>query len=103
VRVVADADPYGVWRSAVDHVVSIGASVADAVHEAAGTNPRPLLGCGGWLRDPTARAAKQRTFGDRFTVSPVREAGTRGAALVAGVAAGIYPAVTAVPKPVSPS
>jgi len=57
------------------------------------------MGCGGWLRDPTALAAKQRVFGPRFTVSPVREAGTRGAALLAGVAAGLYPVVSAVPAP----
>ena len=99
VRVRDGADPGASWRAAVDHVTTLGFSVLDAVHATAGSDPRSIVGCGGWLRDPTARAAKQRAFGPRFAVSPVREAGTRGAALLSGSAAGIYPSIRDMPPP----
>jgi sugar (pentulose or hexulose) kinase len=43
---------------------------------------------GGWTRNAAVLAAKRRQFGE-IEVSDLREAGATGAALLAGVAAGI--------------
>lgn len=48
-----------------------------------------LVAAGGWLADPDIRAVREHIIGP-FNVPPVGQCGTRGAALLAGLAAGVY-------------
>lgn len=48
-----------------------------------------LVAAGGWLADPGIRKVREHIIGP-FEVPPVGQCGTRGAALLAGLAAGVY-------------
>jgi sugar (pentulose or hexulose) kinase len=92
--VLPDAEPAAAWRAAIDAVArEVEAKVAliDAV---AGPRTRVVV-TGGWARDPAVLEAK-RGLGP-IERPAVAEAGCRGAALLAGVAAGHYPSVDALP------
>jgi glycerol kinase len=53
---------------------------------------------GGWAHDAAYAAVKEEQLGP-FERPPVTEAGARGAALLAGLAAGIYGSVDELPAP----
>jgi sugar (pentulose or hexulose) kinase len=57
-----------------------------------------LVVTGGVTRGRAFREIKRRIVAP-FVVASVEEAGARGAALLGGCAAGIYPDVTSVPAP----
>jgi sugar (pentulose or hexulose) kinase len=66
--------------------------------EALGGNLTEVRVSGGWAANPVLQRLKARAFPN--PVYPeVAEAGIRGAALLAGLAAGVYPSVSAFPPP----
>lgn len=97
VSVDPDAEAAVVWRAAT-HAVTIQArELADRLEGVAG--PRgDLVVAGGWTHSAALMAAKTQLLGAHRT-STVSEAGCRGAALFAGVAAGFYPELEAAPTP----
>jgi sugar (pentulose or hexulose) kinase len=82
------AGPAHVWRAAVEAVARHGAGVLATIRSVAG-DPARLVVTGGWARSPTVRAVKRELLGP-FEEPVVREAGARGAALIAGIAAGVF-------------
>jgi sugar (pentulose or hexulose) kinase len=103
VRVIEGGKPRMVWIEAVEAVASLGTETMGRLVTAAGVDSLPIVACGGWIRGVTAQSAKRRRLGDQFRVSSVTEAGTRGAALLAGVAARVYSSISDIPPPISPS
>jgi sugar (pentulose or hexulose) kinase len=86
-RLPEGVPPERIWRAALD----MAAAEADArlgyIDAVAGPRRR-LVVTGGWARDEALLAAKARL--GPFEAPPVVEAGCRGAALLAGVAAGLF-------------
>jgi sugar (pentulose or hexulose) kinase len=77
-----------VWRAALEAVARHGADVLATIESVAGKSGR-LVVTGGWARSPAVRAVKREVLGP-FEEPEVQEAGARGAALIAGIAAGVY-------------
>lgn len=82
------ATPAHVWRAAVEAVAEHGANLLATIEAVAGKTGR-LVVTGGWARSPVVRALKREVLGP-FQQPEVEEAGARGAALIAGIAAGVY-------------
>jgi sugar (pentulose or hexulose) kinase len=82
-----DAEPAAVWRGAIDAVAAEVDAVLAHIDAVAGPHTKVVV-TGGWARDPAVMSAK-RALG-AIEAPPVVEAGCRGAALLAGVAAGLY-------------
>jgi sugar (pentulose or hexulose) kinase len=80
--------PAHVWRAALEAVARHGADVLRMIESVAGETGR-LVVTGGWARSPAVRAVKQEILGP-FDEPAVEEAGARGAALIAGIAAGVF-------------
>jgi sugar (pentulose or hexulose) kinase len=80
--------PAHVWRAAVEAVARHGAGLLATIESVAGDSAR-LVVTGGWARSPVVRAVKREFLGP-FEEPDVTEAGARGAALVAGIAAGVF-------------
>jgi sugar (pentulose or hexulose) kinase len=95
------AAPAAVWRAAIDAVAREVAALIAHVDAVAGPHTRIVV-TGGWSRDAAVFDAKRRL--GAIEAPPVVEAGCRGAALLSGVAAGLYasaddlPAVSAIAK-----
>lgn len=89
------ATPAHVWRAALEAVARHGADVLGIIESVAGETGR-LVVTGGWARSPAVRAVKREVLGP-FEEPEVEEAGARGAALIAGIAAGVYRDVLDVP------
>ncbi len=77
------------WWAAVARVTRNARDALDAVHRLVPAAGR-LVAAGGWLGDPGIRALRERMLGP-FEVPDVAQVGTRGAALLAGLAAGMHP------------
>ncbi|MGC0367161.1 sugar (pentulose or hexulose) kinase [Rhodococcus sp. 27YEA15] len=78
--------PPQIWRAALETVTDQVAEIHDAMSAVAGPH-RALVVTGGWSRSEALIEVKRRRFGD--LVRPdITEAGARGAALVASMAAG---------------
>jgi sugar (pentulose or hexulose) kinase len=90
-----DAPPAAIWRGAIEEATDELAAVIARIDAVAGPHTR-LVVTGGWARDPAVLAAKRRL--GPFEAPPVVEAGCRGAALLAGVAAGLYPSADDLPE-----
>lgn len=89
--------PAAVWRAAATAVAGHGAAVLGRLDQLVGPRTR-LVAVGGWAADGVLAAAKEQLLGP--LVRPrTAEAGARGAAVLAGVAAGVYPDATAAPTP----
>jgi sugar (pentulose or hexulose) kinase len=84
-----------IWRAAVDAVAAEVDSLLRATEEVAGPHRRIVV-TGGWARDEAVRASKARL--GAVEAPPVVEAGARGAALLAGVAAGLFAGVDDLPS-----
>jgi len=82
------ATPAHVWRAALEAVAWHGADVLATIESVAGETGR-LVVTGGWARSPAVRAVKREVLGP-FEEPEVEEAGARGAALITGIAAGVY-------------
>ena len=96
----ADARTARRWRSTLNEVAAQGLAVHEAISRAAGPH-RALTVTGGWSRSQALMTIKRRLYGS-LSLSPVREPGARGAALLAGLAAGVYPSVADFPPPEDP-
>ena len=89
-----DAPPAAVWRAAIDTVATeVERNIAE-IDAIAGPHTKVVV-TGGWARDRAVLEAKRRL--GAIETPAVVEAGCRGAALLAGVAAGAYPSADALP------
>ncbi len=85
---VSDGDtPAQVWRAALEEVTNQAGVIHDAMTAVSGAH-RALVITGGWSRSDALVEVKRRRFGE-LARPDVTEAGARGAALLAGHAAGV--------------
>jgi len=89
--------PAHVWRASLETVTAQSQRIHDAMSVVAGV-PHNLVATGGWSRSEALLRLKHAALGP-LTRSPVGEAGARGAALLAGVAAGVYAGPDDLPRP----
>jgi sugar (pentulose or hexulose) kinase len=94
-RLPAGVPAERIWRAAIDAVAAEVDSLLRAIEEVAGPHRRIVV-TGGWARDEAVRASKARL--GAVEAPPVVEAGARGAALLAGVAAGLFAGVDDLPS-----
>jgi sugar (pentulose or hexulose) kinase len=85
------------WRATLTDAAAQARALHDAMSRVAGEHGQ-LIAVGGWLRSAAFVAVKRQFFGPLLR-PVVEEAGARGAALLAGVAAGAYPDVSRLPVP----
>ncbi|MFL5825930.1 MAG: L-fuculokinase [Thermoleophilaceae bacterium] len=76
-----------IWRGAIESAVAGVDGVLTHIEGIAGPRNR-IVSTGGWSREKALMAAKERI--GRFETPPVAQAGARGAALLGGVAAGLF-------------
>lgn len=93
--ITGNPSPAAVWRAVAEAVVERGAGILATIEDAAGATERLVIG-GGWSRSPVLRRLKAERLGP-FLTPQVEEAGARGAALIAGRAAGLYPTLAELP------
>jgi sugar (pentulose or hexulose) kinase len=82
------ATPAGLWSAALEAVTVQAQTIHAAMTAVVGPH-EALVATGGWARSSALLATKRRILGP-LDVAPVKEAGARGAALLSGVAAGVY-------------
>jgi sugar (pentulose or hexulose) kinase len=87
--------PGHVWRAALEGVARQASEALSTIESVAGRTRR-LVVTGGWARNPAFRAVKRNILGP-FEEPAVEEAGARGAALMAGIAAGLFEGVADLP------
>jgi sugar (pentulose or hexulose) kinase len=92
-----DVDPARVWRAALNAAVEAGRDIHDAMTRASGTH-QDLVVTGGWAHSTGVLTLKRRALGE-LRIPQVGEAGARGAALLAGSAAGVYATPADYPRP----
>jgi sugar (pentulose or hexulose) kinase len=90
--------PAAVWAAAVRDVTAVSARRLERIADDLGPHHRLTL-AGGWARNAAVVAEKRRQLGP-LDVSDLREAGATGAALLAGVAAGLLEPPDRDPSPV---
>lgn len=95
VDIPVGATPAHVWLAAVEAMTEVSGTLAGEVSRAIGETRRLVVG-GGWARSAAVRRAKADRLGP-FDYPAVREPGVRGAALLAGFAAGAYSDVASLP------
>jgi sugar (pentulose or hexulose) kinase len=93
-RLPDDVPPERIWRATLDMAAAEVDDRLARIDAVAGPRHR-LVVTGGWARDEAVLAAKARL--GPFENPPVVEAGCRGAALLAGVAAGLFESADALP------
>jgi sugar (pentulose or hexulose) kinase len=91
----AEPTPALVWRAALEAVAERAAELRRHIESVAGPSRRLVL-AGGWARSPANRSVKRALLG-AFEWPRVTEAGARGAALLAGIAAGRYAGIDDLP------
>jgi len=77
-----------VWRAALEEITGRIHRIHESITAVVGPH-RTMVVTGGWSRSPALMQVKGQFFGE-LTRSGVEEAGSRGAALLAGLAAGTY-------------
>jgi hypothetical protein len=87
-EVQGDGTPAQRWRAAAEAVAELGADVMARGDAVAGPHGR-IVAVGGGVRWRAVRSAKERRLG-AIEWSPVSEATARGAALIGGLAAGVF-------------
>jgi len=90
--------PGEVWRAAVEATTDEVAELHDAMTDIVGAH-REIIVTGGWSHSAALMAAKRRRLGTTLRLSPVHEAGARGAAIYAGRAAGVLDSDAIFPVP----
>lgn len=93
----AGVRPAHVWRAALEQVTEEAARLHQLMSQVSGP-ARELVATGGWSRSEGLMRVKHRLLGP-VSRPPVTEAGARGAALLAGLAAGIYRDDSELPQP----
>jgi sugar (pentulose or hexulose) kinase len=86
--------PETIWRGAIDAVRAEVEAVLAHIETVAGPR-RKVVVVGGWARDEAVLASKASL--GAVEAPPVVEAGARGAALLGGVAAGVFESVDTLP------
>jgi hypothetical protein len=94
---LADGVPEAVWLAAVRSAVAGARALLDGFEELGGAVAEVRIS-GGWARNPVIVALKKSCF-PASTYPRVMEAGIRGAALLAGLAAGTFARVDQLPPP----
>jgi glycerol kinase len=94
------ASPGELWRAALEAVTAQAGHIHAAMSEVAGDH-RHLVVTGGWARSVALLAVKRRVLGELRTPA-AGEAGARGAALLAGQAAGLWNGPAEFPAPDRP-
>jgi sugar (pentulose or hexulose) kinase len=84
-----------IWRGAIDAVAAEVEAVLAHIDAVAGERRRVVV-TGGWARDEAVLASKTRL--GAVEAVPIAEAGARGAALLGGVAAGVFHDVDSLPS-----
>ena len=87
--------PAHVWRAALEAGAELSAGTL-ARSDAVGGRRARIVATGGGVRGAAARAVKEERLGP-IEWSPVQEATARGAAAMAGIAAGVFGSVDDVP------
>jgi len=90
--------PAAIWAAVVRDLTAASMALLERIAVEVGPHERVVIG-GGWARNPAVLAEKRRRLGE-IAVSTVREPGARGAALLAGVAAGILEKPESDPSPI---
>jgi sugar (pentulose or hexulose) kinase len=85
------------WRRALATSVHASTQLIRGIERISGTEAHLVVG-GGWSRNAALMRLKRAAFPDLRT-APLDEPGARGAALLAGVAAGRYPDAAGLPTP----
>lgn len=88
-------NPGMVWRAALEAAAERAAEIVQQMGAAGG----PLVVAGGWARSEAFRAVKRAHLGPFHHMADVVEAGVRGAALLAGLAAGVFDRLDELPSP----
>jgi sugar (pentulose or hexulose) kinase len=89
--------PGDVWLAALGAITDQIQTINQAMTSVVGPH-RNMVATGGWSRSAALMQVKQRAFGELMR-SEVEEAGARGAALLAGLAAGTYNGTDEFPLP----
>jgi sugar (pentulose or hexulose) kinase len=92
-----DPGPALVWRAALEAVAERAAELRAHIESVAGPSRRLVL-AGGWARSLAVRSVKRAVLGP-FEWPHVSQAGARGAALLAGIAASRYAGIGDLPAP----
>ena len=85
------------WRDALEHVAGCARNRLNIIEAIAGETTR-LVVAGGWTHSAALLTVKRQRLG-AFERPPVTEAGARGAALLAAVAAGHHATIEELPSP----
>jgi len=98
VRGIGDGvSPGDIWRATLEAITDQILDIHRSMTSVVGPH-RHMIVTGGWSRSAALMQVKERAFGD-LTRSAVDEAGARGAALLAGLAAGTYAGTDEFPHP----
>ncbi|MCW2899075.1 MAG: xylulose kinase [Streptosporangiaceae bacterium] len=92
-----DAGPAAAWRAAQQTALTEAARMHRLMTDATGQHGRVVM-TGGWSHSEAMVALRREAFGDVHRTSAV-EAGARGAALLAGCAAGVFAGPLDLPDP----
>ncbi|MFC4508636.1 MULTISPECIES: hypothetical protein, partial [Streptomyces] len=90
-----NATPDRAWYAALTAGLERAVRMDSDMAAVLGPHHRTVM-TGGWSRSLGVRQLRSEAWND-VSVSPVHEAGGRGAALLGGVAAGIYPSTDDLP------
>jgi sugar (pentulose or hexulose) kinase len=93
--------PGEVWRAIVEATTEKVAKLHNSMTDIVGEH-QEIIVTGGWSHSAALMAAKRRRLGN-LKVSPVHEAGARGAAIYAGRAAGVLQSDEVLPDPMVPA
>jgi sugar (pentulose or hexulose) kinase len=91
-------DPGQVWRAALNAVATRAAEILHTIESERGA-VRQVVVAGGWARSAAFRAVKREHQGAFHHADGVVEAGVRGAALLGGLAAGVFDRLADLPSP----
>jgi sugar (pentulose or hexulose) kinase len=92
------ASPGLVWRAALNAVAARAAEILRTIESERGPSDDVVVG-GGWARSTAFRAVKRHHQGAFHHAAGVVEPGVRGAALLAGLAAGVFDGLADLPAP----
>ena len=93
--IASGASPAHVWRAALEAGADLSAATLARSEAVSGPRTR-IVATGGGARGAAARAVKEERLG-AIEWSPVQEATARGAAVLAGIAAGLHASVDDAP------
>jgi sugar (pentulose or hexulose) kinase len=96
-RIGDGVSPGDIWRATLEAITCQILDIHRSMTSVVGPH-RNMVVTGGWSRSAALLQVKQRAFGG-LTRSAVDEAGARGAALLAGLAAGTYAGTAEFPHP----